>query len=219
MRVLLPILLFSFPCMAQTLSFSPGMTVEKTVSLNYYNTEYLFIENISDQAVSLNFELVSNTLPHEWSATGCTNLLCYVTIPENGPLGVLQPHEQAYLSINLAVNEFAGDGEIRYAVTNSQTTTGADTVVFHYHAEALQNEEPQPWAQINFAQNILTVFLENAGTETVLYVFDLNGNKQVAMKLQDITSVSLAAFSTGTYIAVVRTENGKELVQKVVKSD
>ncbi len=218
MRILVTTLILSAHSLAQTLSYSPGQTLEKTVSLTYYNTEYIFITNNSDQVLDLSFELIDQNLPQQWSATGCTNMICYTNLPDDGSLGVLQPGQEAYLSINLSVNEFVGDGEIKYAVFDSSNPELRDTVSFIYHAaEDLSNQEPQPWAKINFAQNVVTVFLLNESVSTFLYVFDLQGNQLVNRKLEEISAVSLAQFPTGVFLVVVRDENGKELVQKVVK--
>jgi hypothetical protein len=189
------------------------------VSLTYYNTEYIFITNNSDQSLDLSFELIDENLPQQWSATGCTNMICYTNIPDNGSLGVLQPGHEAYLSINLSVNEVIGDGELKFAVFDLSNPQVRDTVSFIYHVtEDLSNQEPQPWAKINFAQNVITVFLLNESVSTFLYVFDLQGNQVVNRTLQEISAVTLAAFPVGIYVVVVRDESGKELVQKIVKS-
>jgi hypothetical protein len=95
--------------------------------------------------------------------------------------------------------------------------------VIHLHssttqAEDLSNQTPQPWAKLNFAQNVVTVFLLNESVSTFLYVFDLQGNQVVNRKLEEISAVTLAQFPAGIYVVVVRDENGKELVQKVVKT-
>lgn len=218
MRIFVTTILLSAGAFAQPLSYNPAQVLEKTVSLTYYNTEYIFITNNTDQSVDLAFELIEENLPKEWSATGCTNMICYTNLPDDGSLGVLQPGQEAYLSINLSVNEFVGVGEIKYAVFHPSNPELRDTVSFIYHAaEDLTNQEPQPWAKINFAQNVVTVFLLNESVSTFLNVFDLQGNQVVNMKLGEISAVTLAAFPAGTYVVVVRDENGKELIQKIVK--
>jgi hypothetical protein len=219
MRIFVTTLILSASSFAQTLSYSPAQVLEKTVSLTYYNTEYIFITNNSDQSLDLSFELIDENLPQQWSATGCTNMICYTNIPDNGSLGVLQPGHEAYLSINLSVNEVIGDGELKFAVFDLSNPQVRDTVSFIYHVtEDLSNQEPQPWAKINFAQNVITVFLLNESVSTFLYVFDLQGNQVVNRTLQEISAVTLAAFPVGIYVVVVRDESGKELVQKIVKS-
>lgn len=218
MRILVPFFILTTNSFAQTLSYSPGQIIEKTVSLTYYSTEYIFITNNTDQLIDLSFELIDENLPQQWSATGCTNMICYTNLPDNGSLGALQPGGEAYFSINLSVNEFVGDGELKFAVFNTSNPQQRDTLLFIYHAtEDLSNQAPQPWAKINFAQNVVTIFLRNESVPTVLYVFDLQGNLVVIMKLEEISSVSLASLSAGVYITVVLDESGKEIVQKVFK--
>jgi hypothetical protein len=219
MRILVTTLILSANSFAQTLSYNPAQILEKTVSLAYYSTEYIFITNNSDQVLDLSFELIDENLPQQWSATGCTNMICYTNIPDDGSLGILQPGREAYLSINLSVNEVAGDCELKFAVFDQSNPLIRDTLAFIYHAsEDLSNQTPQPWAKLNFAQNVVTVFLLNESVSTFLYVFDLQGNQVVNRKLEEISAVTLAQFPAGIYVVVVRDENGKELVQKVVKT-
>jgi hypothetical protein len=219
MRLALLFFLFQVKLIAQHLSYSPDMTLEKTVSLNYYDTDYIFIENSSEYSTSVSFELISANLPKEWSATGCTNSVCYIKIPDSGILGSVGPGSQAYISINLSVNEFAGDGEIRYAIFDEQNPGNPDTIAFVYHANEVQNTPPQPWAKINFAQNTITIFLENETSQTILTVFDIQGNSVVQIALEEITSYSLSHLANGIYIVLVKSETGHELIQKIVKVD
>lgn len=203
---------------AHGLTYSPGLVLEKTISLNYYNTEYIFITNDSDYPVSLSFELIDADVPTEWSVSGCTNMICYTKIPSDGSFGTLQSGTDGYISINLAINETAGDGEIRFAVYNDENPELRDTIAFIYHVSPEAPDlEPRPWAKINFAQNVVTVFLLNETISTTLYIFDVQGNRVANLKLEDISAISLANFPAGIYIAVVRDENGKEMIQKVVK--
>lgn len=219
MRIFLLTFLISANAFAQNIAFSPSSVLERTVSLTYYNTDYIFITNISDEIRSLSFELVDFNFPSEWSVTGCTNVICYTKVPDDGTLGTIQPDDQAYLSINLAVNGIAGDGEIRFVVFDQDQPQLKDTVSFVYHAQEDQlDAEPQPWAKINFAQNVLTVFLKNESAFTALYIFDVNGKRMMNMELGEISSYSMSEFPVGIYVVVVRDENGKELIQKVVKT-
>ena len=216
MRFTLLLLVMAPFLRAQELSYSPGMTIEKTVSLNYYDTEYIFIDNFSEHPIDLYFELVSANIPEAWSATGCTNMICYIKIPDQGMLGTVGDGSQAYLSINLAANETAGDGEIRYRIYSPQFPGMSDTISFVYHAEESIAAAPQPWARIQVAQQVITVFLENEAVETTLAVFDLNGNRVLHTPLEAITSYSMATLTSGVYIVHVSAENGRELIQKVV---
>jgi hypothetical protein len=218
MRFFVTALILGANSWAQTLSYSPSQILEKTVSLNYYSTEYIFITNNSGQQLNLGFELIDAVVPQQWSVTGCTNMICYTNLPDSGPLGAIQNAGQAYLSVNLAVNETAGDAIIQFAVFDETNPQQRDTILFKYHAgEDSLATKPQPWAKINFAQNVITVFVLNETVSTTLEVFDLQAKRVVAMKLEAITAVSLADFPDGIYVVVVRDSNGRRLAQKIVK--
>lgn len=215
MRLYLLPALFITTGFAQEISYSPGMTLEKTVSLTYYDTDYLFIQNISEEPMTLGFELITDDLPQAWSATGCTHIICYVKVPDAGPLGTLLPGEEGYISINLSANETAGEGELAFAVFNENNPALRDTVRFHYTVSADSAQVPQPWAAIQYAANVLTVFLSQASTEASLKVFDLNGNLIHATDLEAIYTYSTQNLASGIYIVAVENEQGQRLQQKI----
>jgi len=218
MRLLILLILgfhFSF---GQNLSFSPGAISENNISLNYYNTEYIFIQNTTTEILNLEFELVEEDIPSDWASSGCTNVICYISVPENGPLGDLNPGEEAYLSINLSVNDSPGDALIRFRIFDKNMPQINDTITFIYKAESdTLYATPQPWAKINFYQNVLTVFLKGGNSKTELKVFDLGGKLIAQQEIQTITSLSFQNFTNGIYIIMVENESGQQIIQKVFK--
>lgn len=218
MRIFLVTLLLSTFCYAQQISYSPGNILEKTIATSYYNTEYLFVNYSGANAIDLNFELVSANIPQGWHVTGCTNMICYVKIPDDGTFGIVQQGTQAYMSINLAANDIVGDATIKFSIFELGKETERDTITFIYHAEEETTlSEPQPWAKINYAQNVITVFIKSDFTNTSLTVFDVRGNKILSQTTEAITAASMNNFAAGVYFVVVENKDGRRLVQKIVR--
>lgn len=216
MRVLIIYILFSSVGFSQTISYNPGMTVESTVESNYYNTEYIFISNIGTGSLNLEFELVQEDIPADWAASGCTNVICYTGVPEYGTLGNLANGEEAYVSINLSVNGVAGDAIIRYRIFDYDNHEMSDTIAFIYHVESdTINSTPQPWAKINFYQNVLTVFLKNEFEGSVLSVYDICGRQVVRQEAETITAISFEGFEAGVYIVSIENNQGQRMTQRV----
>jgi hypothetical protein len=215
-RNLILFILPGLPAFCQDLSYSPAMTIERTVPADYYDTEYIFIGNAGNETVSLEFELVEYAVPGECSESVCTNVLCYIDIPDEGSLGVLDPGQEAYVSLNFSANGFVGDAVIRYAVRNPADPGNADTIAFVYHAAAAVSPEPLPWAALNVTGQIITVFVHDQSAETFLYLYDGQGNLVANQQLDEIGSLSLATFAAGTYIVRVENERGQRIAQKVV---
>lgn len=216
MRFITLFLLSAHAVFCQDLNFSPSQTNQNTVGLDYYNTEYIFITTTSSSGVYLNFELVEEDVPDEWAASGCTSTFCYVSIPEDGSLGGISPGDQAYISINLSVNNSPGDAVIRYRIFDPDNQEINDTLAFIYHAESdTINNTPQPWAKINFYQNVLTVFLKNEFEGSVLSVFDTGGKQIVRQEIQAITAISFKDFEVGVYIVSIESKGGQRITQRV----
>lgn len=206
------------PLIAQgaLLSYTPGALIEKTISTDYYDTDYIFIDHFGVGQIYVGFELIENTTPNEWSVTGCTNTICYVKVPGEGLLGDIGNGQQGYISINLAVNEHPGSGTIRFAVFDVVNPALRDTISFIYHVEETGTSKPQPWAHINFSQNTLTVFVANEGVETSLKVFTLSGELVFSnQQLNAINSVSFVDFRKGVYVAIVEEKNGRKQTYKL----
>lgn len=218
MKIFFPFLLASACSFGQNLSFDPGLINESTVSTNYYNTEYIFITNESAVPKNLSFELIYSDFPEAWSVTGCTNIICYTKIPDDGTLGTVEPAESAYLSINLSANDTPGYGIIQFAVFDEENAANRDTVSFIYHVESDSLPiENQPWVQLTFTENVLTVFLKMGYNSTVLSVYNSSGNLVINTNIEDIFSVSLREFPAGIYIVKIKDENERELTEKIVK--
>ncbi|MBK7130723.1 MAG: T9SS type A sorting domain-containing protein [Crocinitomicaceae bacterium] len=218
MKIFFPFLLTGSCAFGQNLSFDPGLINESTVNTNYYNTEYIYIKNESSIPRSLSFELIYSDIPEAWSVTGCTNMICYTKVPDDGSLGTITPAESAYISINLSANDTPGDGIIQFAVFDELNPSDQDTVSFIYHVESDSLPiENQPWAQLTFAENVLTVFLKLGYSNTILSVYDSSGNLVINSAIEDIYSVSLRDFPAGMYIVKIKDEDERELTEKIVK--
>lgn len=218
MRFLLISFFISAYCLGQTISFSPGTVLEKTITTSYYNTEYLYLNNTSSSSVTLNFELIESTVPQGWHVTGCTNMICYIKIPDDGSFGLMEQGAQSYMSINLAANDIVGDATIKFTVFEEGKETESDTITFIYHAvEESTPTLPQPWAKINYSEKVITVFIKSDYTNTSLTVFDVRGNKVLSQATEAITSLSVANLEAGVYFVVVENNDGRRVVQKIVR--
>ncbi|MBL7897376.1 MAG: T9SS type A sorting domain-containing protein [Crocinitomicaceae bacterium] len=217
MNYLTGIFLFnSLMVFSQPLVFSPGKILEKTVQPDYYSTEYIFVSNNSESPVTVNFTLLSADVPVEWSVTGCTNNFCYVKIPDDGTLGTLAQGGEGFLSINLAANGTEGSGEISFVISAEEIPDYSDTLFFKYSSQNSSDTLQQNWAQINYSQQVIHVFLDDASVGSQLRIYTLSGELILDSTLEKITSFSIASFTQGVYIVAIRREDGKELVQKML---
>lgn len=216
-RALLICLLLPLFGWSQVLQYSPNRKLEKTVSQTYYDTEFIFIENISGSPITLEFEVIENTLLPDWSATICTNAQCFNQIPKSSSLGSIGSGSEAYFSFNFAANETVGEGQIRFLITSPTNQELKDTVTFKYAVTEDGSVKAGPWANINFAQGVLTVLLENPHLETNMQVYNVEGKLIYDQTLEHITSVPLRSYPNGAYIVIIRDENDRILREKLVK--
>lgn len=209
------IFLLSLDIQAQTLQYSPNRKLEKTVSKVYYNTEFIYLKNISGQPLNLEYELIENTMIPEWSATVCTNMACFSTIPKFGSLGTLKPGEEGYFSFNFAANETLGNGQLRFLMTSPEVPTLNDTVTFNYTVTEDGSVAAGPWARVNFKNQILTVLLSNPNLVATIELYNTNGNLIWNTELDAITSYPFRDLPHSIYIAIIRDENDRIIRSKI----
>ena len=210
-------LLFPVVVTAQLLNYSPNRKLEKTVAKTYYNTEFIFLKNISDQAFTIEFEVLENTFDDGWSATFCTSAQCFNTIPKLGTLGNVNPGGEAYFSFNFAANDKLGDGQVRVLLQSPERPELQDTITFKYTVTEDGSVEAGPWADISYKQGILTIFLQNPAIETKFQVASLDGRIVFQGILEQITSLPLREHPKGVYLVVIRDENDRMISEKIAR--
>ena len=208
----------SFSAVGQFTNYLPNRKLEKTVSKDYYNTEYIYIANLTENPLSLNFELIEDNLINGWSATVCTNLKCYSDLPKSGSLGQISSSEQAFVSINLAANETIGNGSLKFLITSSTEPSLKDTLTFIFNVTADGSVQAQPWAKINFTNGIVTVLLDNPFLKGNLQIFDATGKPILTTELSSIVSYPFRDYPAGSYIVFIRDENDRIIQKKIVNT-
>ena len=215
MRLLLFYLLCPLISVAQSLNYLPSLHLNKVVDQYYYNTEYIYIENTTENSLNLTYKLVDVEVEDDWSVTLCTNAQCYNFLSESGSLGTVMPGEKAFMSINLSANQTIGEGKIRYAISSLDGKTVNDTITFEYTVTESGKEIAGPWATITFNQDNLTVFLGQTALESYIQVYNIRGKLIIDSSLQTISSFSFRSQPSGVYIVRVRDENDRVIVRKL----
>ena len=217
MHKLFTFLLFlPFLGVSQILDYTPNRKLNKTVAANYYNSEFIFIQNISNQSQGLFFERIDNTLLTEWSATICTNQTCFSILPKSGSLGALNPGDEAYISLNLAVNGVLGEGNVRYLISSLTDTSLHDTVTFNFLATEDGTVAAGLWANVNFSQGVLTVLLADPNLKAHLSIYTLDGKAIYDQELNPISSVPIRNFGSAAYLVYIRDEYDRIIKKKIV---
>ena len=215
MKFLFIILFIGNLAWSQEITYSPGQKVDIVVASTYYNTEYIYLKNTTKSNIELEYALVDHDFNKDWSITLCTNLYCFNHLNEFGLLGNLAPNEEAFISINLSVNESIGTGKVRYVVTSQQLPEMSDTVTFIYTVTETGKLPAGPEVKINFQNESLTVFVLNNAFTGLIEIYNYGGQLMFQNELTPITAISFRDFPPGIYIAVIRKEDGQAITQKI----
>ena len=201
---------------SQTIQYSPNIKLDKTVDQFYYDSDFIYLKNTSNETLDLEFTLVENTLLPEWNASFCTNLACYNKIPKSGNLGSIEPNNEAYFLFNLGANETVGEGQVRILISSPENNDLSDTVTFKFTVTEDGSIEAGPWAVVKFEQGVFTVLLNQGNIETDLMISSLAGKVIFEAPIDGITSVPLRDHPTGVYLFKIEDANGRMLSDKVL---
>ena len=215
--LLLIFLLTSLQAFSQNLTYTPGQSLNRTISLTYYSTDYIYFENSSGSVLNLKFELIEESPQAGWHTSLCTHTFCANTVPSEGELGSVNPGAQGYLALSLSTNETFGEATYRFVISDKTFPGLSDTITFNYKVEDNSQVIDQPWAKITYTEDVVLVLIKNPQYATAMSIYAINGDLLVYLPVEAISSYRLDNFANGTYIIAVKDETGRKLTKKIVK--
>lgn len=116
---------------AQTFINTPGDTVLVSGYLEDNQTLTITQTNISNDTIRLKWAKVSETVPANWEASVCDNIVCYVELVDSGEMKpVLPAASTGYLLLHATAHVNYGTAVIRYAVWDEANPLLKDTLTF-----------------------------------------------------------------------------------------
>lgn len=216
-RIFTLIILIPSWCASQILEYSPNFKVDKVVSEDYYDTDFIYVKNNTTKSLSVDFELLENTFLNEWSESVCTNVQCFNTIPNGGTLGTLQSNGEGFVSLNFSSNQTLGEGKVILRITSPENPSLSDTLSFQYQVTEGGKLEAKPWVKINHQQGMLTVFLDNPFLSAHMKISGVNGALIFDQQLEAITSIPLRDFASGIYVISIIDEQGRAIKETIAQ--
>lgn len=207
----------------QTFTLSTD-TIEETYADYEYAYDYIYLNNTSGVALSMNFTLLSNTcVTNGWYNTLCTSYTCYPNVPTSGTLGSIPNGGQGYFRYHVGFDGISGNGTLRIRVYENGNPSNADTLTYIYHVYSTTGlENADTYAGIilfpNPVVDILNIQSENIYENGFIEIKDISGKIIVRQPfLSDYSSIQLTDFPNGIYFTSIYSGDHQVYTGKFLK--
>jgi hypothetical protein len=110
-----------------------GEAVRTEVVVNNGNLDIskIKIENISNKAIYLKWETISNTFPKEWDCSMCQHGACQIGIPAGSEFKKLNSNEDGFIAIHVMPQKISGEGTVKFKVYDKNKPDDFEVITFN----------------------------------------------------------------------------------------
>jgi|GEM_PF-6833229 hypothetical protein len=224
MRNIFTALLFSLVLFtqAQNFSFQPNDSLVKTISLDDFSD--LTIDIIRNEAIDtlhLEYELLENSLPTNWSVAYCDNHGCWGSLPENGEMSPLYDDINSYIRITINPMGVAGAGVVKYYIYETGLYEQGDIMTYVMNTPNWVGIEELDGSDVKILNNPFGEQLSITTFQKLksLQIIDLTGKTIISMGEIPEGSIELDTqrLSSGLYFIKTRNKSGSYSIKKIIK--
>mgnify|MGYP003954066909 CR=1 FL=1 len=137
---------------SQTFVVLPSDSVSTSVDPNGSEDLYIYFENISSQAISLEWQEIVANYPPGWLVTICDPNLCFAMPHQQGSIWPFMPADSSFLRITVSPVGIPGFGLFCYDITD--TIAGfSSTVCLSFEAQSVTSTMPSQSNRIQVYPN------------------------------------------------------------------
>lgn len=205
----------------QTYSIFPDDTISTTGIMEDLATLTIQQINTTSGTIQLQWQKVSESVPANWEASVCDNLLCYTSLVDSGMMNPMPPSNYGFLLMHITAHVNYGTATIRYAVWDVVNPGMKDTLTFIHTVNA-----PTGINTLNFSQFEIYPTIVNdkinvkSNNKMPLNYFISNVNGQVA-KYGTINNgngeIECDGLSDGIYVVSVYDNNTSKREQIIIQ--
>lgn len=109
-----------------------GEAVRTEVVVNNGNLDIskIKIENISNKAIYLKWETISNTFPKEWDCSMCQHGACQIGIPKGSVFNKLNADQQGFIAIHVIPAQKTGKGVVKFKIYDKANPEYSEILTF-----------------------------------------------------------------------------------------
>jgi len=129
-------------CTIQLTAQSDKTFVVKGNSINHDNIptngkldiSKISVVNVSNKAIFLEWETVSNTFPKGWDCSMCQHGACQIGIPKGSIFKQLNPDQEGYIAIHVMPQNNIGNGQVKFKIYDRDHPDFFEIITFNVDA-------------------------------------------------------------------------------------
>lgn len=122
----------------KTYSITPSHVLVDKATLNTKNDFKIYMENLTDDTLILNWQLISKEVVKGWDYSACAYGICYFEIPDSVcTMLPIIPNESGFISFIVDPKEYIGTAKLTYYLYDVKSPSAKDTITFIITAEDL----------------------------------------------------------------------------------
>lgn len=205
--------------LGQNYKISPSKTVSVSAPYNDTSKFEIYLENISNTTITINWELVSNKLVAGWNIFICDNVSCCQGVPQKGTLPYIDPGIEVYLALNVDPKTIPGNGILKLYVYEEGNSTNGDTLTWIVNSSPTGvNELPlNPDIKIypNPSTGLFTVTSQKNNIFTVAVLNYMGKLLKTYDNIEEKTKIDLSSFDKGIYLLKI-ISNANTTTEKII---
>ena len=204
---------------AQNLVYFPTQDYEVTSTDTITKDYQIDITTPVPEAITFQWELVSNTFPSEWECSLCDYDICYFNIPISGTMTPISSSEATnnitgLLKLSIKTRSTDTTGKAVFYVYDSNDYNRGDTISFTIHSILTITDIAEDYSSVetliypNPAQNIVRI--SNPINSTInVEIYDALGIQVAAQVLLPNQTINLKVGHLAKGVYFVSSSNGK----------
>ena len=166
---------------SQSYTLNPGDSVQFTGVFDHLQTLSIEQVNVTADTIQFAWRKVSESVPQNWEALVCDNVMCNTSLVDSGTMNPVMPGDYGFVLLHITPHVNYGTAVVRYAVWDIANDSMKDTLTYILSLDsvsAISKEETVKSFQLfpnpaNSGFNVRTK-LDNGFTYSVS---DLNGDE------------------------------------------
>src|SRR5215203_24908 len=115
---------------SQSYLIMPGDSVQFTGVFDHLQTLSIQQVNTSADTIQLAWRKVSESVPSNWEALVCDNVMCYTSLVDSGTMNPVMPGDYGFVLLHITPHNNYGTAVVRYAVWDIDNSSTKDTLTY-----------------------------------------------------------------------------------------
>lgn len=111
--------------------------VNETFHFNSYYSPEVRMINQTGGSLTLEWQVLNNTLPAAWDVLLCDYTACYFSVPSGGTMTPISGSTEGFLRFTINAMGVTGTGNVTFLVYDANNPSDADTATFNLTADDL----------------------------------------------------------------------------------